>query len=45
MDNKRREETHVNCCQARSCPYAKNKLLALKHIITDIERIPLFQYN
>jgi len=43
--------------QARSCPYAKNQLLAhhfgkkkffllaLKNIITDMGRIPLFQYN
>jgi hypothetical protein len=42
--------------QARSCLYAKNQLLAhhfgkqnvllaLKHIITDMGRISLFQYN
>jgi hypothetical protein len=42
--------------QARSCPCAKNQLLAhhfgkknqllaLKNIITDMGRIPLFQYN
>jgi hypothetical protein len=42
--------------QARSCPYAKNQLLAhhfgkknqllaLKNITTDMGRIPLFQYN